>query len=310
MNARSCFLFLGLVLAACSHDWEERPGPRVETPIGEEQAESIDESVEQVAAPQAQTENGSSAKPMDLPPPRDPCSGPSDRVLRMLVVGNSQIYFFDLPKIISDLSASAPPSCPRIAAEGFTKGGQNLMRLWNEGDARGRMLEDVLRDGKYDVVVIAECIDLVELPPPRTQFVTYAKKMIDAARKVGARPVLYATPYVHKGDGWGFFEMAEPQIELGRAEDVTVATGGLAWVRVWRELPSLWLHHVDRSHPGPKGSLISAMVIYATVTGASPIGLPAPAIGCYRGMCPESPVADAGELSIFQRAAWEEARAR
>lgn len=239
----------------------------------------------------------------------DPCEGPPGRALRTLVVGNSQIYFFDLPKILSELSESARPSCPRIVAEGFTKGGQNLMRLWNGGDSQGRMLEDVLRGGSYDVVVIAECIDLVELPPPKSQFTTYAMKMIEAARAASARPVLYATPYVHKGDGAGFVEMAAPQIELGRAAHVTVAAGGLAWLRVWKELPSLWLHHIDRSHPGPNGSLVSAMVLYAAITGASPVGLPAPEIDCYRGMCPAEPVADSFELEIFQHAAWQEALA-
>src|SRR5690606_13108268 len=38
--------------------------------------------------------------------PGDPCAGPG-RELRTLIVGNSQIYFFDLPKILTDLSHRA-----------------------------------------------------------------------------------------------------------------------------------------------------------------------------------------------------------
>jgi hypothetical protein len=243
--------------------------------------------------------------------PPGACTGPAGRTIRTLIVGNSQIYFFDLPKILSDLSASAPPACPRIAAEGFTRGGQNLMRLWEGGDSEGRDLATTLRSGAYDVVVIAESIDLLELPHPYEQFVNYATTIIDAARAAGSRPILYATPYVDKPGHFGFVEMAEPQLALGAAESVAVATGGLAWLRVWAELPSVFLHHVDHSHPGPKGSVISAMVIYAVITGASPIGLTNdPPIACYRGMCPDSPVVTPEEAEVFQRAAWDEARAR
>ncbi len=242
--------------------------------------------------------------------PLGACAGPAGRTLRTLIVGNSQIYFFDLPKILSDISRTGPEACPRIAAEGFTRGGQNLKALWEGGDALGRDLATVLRDGRYDVVVISECIDLVELPPPKEQFVTYASLIIDAVRATGARPVLYASPYPSQPDHFGFVEMAVPQVELGRAKAVTVAAAGLAWLRVWKELPSIDLHHVDHAHPGPNGSLISAMVLYAAITGATPIGLTtSPPIDCYRGMCPPSPLVTPEEGAIFQRAAWEEAMA-
>lgn len=238
--------------------------------------------------------------------PLGACSGQAGRTLRTLMVGNSQIYYQNLPKLLSDLSESGPRSCPRIAAEPFTRGGQNLMRLWEEGDSQGRKLADVLAKTRYDVVVIAESIDLVELPPPKTQFVEYANIMIDAIRASGARPILYATPYSDQEGHTGFVEMAEPQLALGKERAVTVAAGGLAWLRVWKELPSVVLHHADHSHPGPKGSLVSAMVIYSAITRATPIGLTTePPIDCV-GPCPK--VTEI-EGAVFQNAAWEEAKA-
>ncbi len=249
--------------------------------------------------------------PPSPPPPLalGECAGPPGRTLKTLVVGNSQIYFFDLPKILSDLAASGPAACPRIEAHSFTRGGQNLKRLWEGGDSEGRDLPGVLASGKFDYVVIAECIDLVDLDPPYTQFVTYAKAMIEAVRASGAQPILYATPYVNKPKHFGFVEMAEPQLALGEEMGVTVAAGGLAWLRVWEKLPNVFLHHDDQSHPGPKGSLVSAMVIYAAITHATPIGLADPTIACYRGMCPESPLVTDEERAVFQTAAWDEARA-
>jgi hypothetical protein len=253
----------------------------------------------------------------DPPPHATPalgeCAGGEGVTLRTLVVGNSQIYFQNLPKLLTDLAQSAPPACPRIAAEPFTRGGQNLNRLWNGGDSSGRDLATVIREGGYDVVVISECIDIVELDPPYENFAKYANLIIDAARASGALPVLYATPYVRKSDRWGYREMAAPQIELGRARNVRVAAGGLAWLRVWNELPTVELHHPDAEHPGYKGSIVSAMVIYAVITRGTPIGLTkTPPIDCDTprpwptSSCP--PLTPA-EGDVFQRAAWAEALA-
>jgi hypothetical protein len=108
--------------------------------------------------------------------------------------------------------------------------------------------------------------------------------------------------------------MAEPQLALGQARGVQVATGGLAWLRVWKELPDLDLHHTDHAHSGYKGSLVSAMVIYDVVMHAR-----APAVDPREGgECAarpgDSPVpcpkVSPRELDVFERAAWEEASAR
>lgn len=237
------------------------------------------------------------------------CAGPAGKRLRTLFVGNSQIYYWDLPKLLSDISESAPAACPRIDAEGFTRGGQNLHRLWTDGDALGRNLATVIGDGRYDVVVVAESIDLVEPDKPPAEFPMYANLIIDAARASGAVPVLYATPYPDQEGHRNFVEMAAPQLALGKARSVAVAAGGLAWLRVWQELPEIDLHHTDNAHPGHKGSYISAMVIYAAITRATPIGLTSsPPFECRPPSCPPPPIT-AQEASIFQLAAWDEARA-
>lgn len=88
-------------------------------------------------------ESAPSARPLAL----GECAGPPGKRLRTLVVGNSQIYFWDLPKILSDLSESAPAECARIDAEAFTQSGQKLRHLWTNGDSMGRNLPAQIRDG-------------------------------------------------------------------------------------------------------------------------------------------------------------------
>ena len=58
-----------------------------------------------------------------------------------------------------------------------------------------------------------------------------------------------------------------------------VAPVGLAWESALKQQPQLALHLEDKSHPAPRGSYLAACVLYATVYGQSPEGLPARLLG-------------------------------
>jgi hypothetical protein len=224
--------------------------------------------------------------------------------IRVLFVGNSQIDFWDMSRMVSSLAESARPECPRIVGERYTLGGANLRDLWEQPHADGRTLPETIASGGYDVIVITESIDLAEFVPAPfpALFVDYATRMIEATRAAGAVPILYATPYVERPERSGFHAQADPQLELGAAMDVRVAAGGLAWLRVWDELPEVDLFYRDRQHPGFAGSYVSGLVLYAAITGASPIGLTrAPETSCEDGVC--AAISEA-EADVFQRAAW------
>ncbi len=241
-------------------------------------------------------------EPSDDPlPPATECGATDGATLRTLFVGNSQIYWADLPRIVEELAASAPESCARIDADSFTQGGANLRTLWENEVIDGRTLPAAIAEGGYQVVVITESIDLVELVPEPypAQFVDYATRIADAARDAGAMPIFYATPYVETPAHDRFREMADPQLSLGSDLGVHVAAGGLAWLRVWDEQPDLFLYADDHAHPGYRGSYISALVIYAAITGASPIGL-ATSPGCRDAAC----MLSNDEAALYQRAAW------
>lgn len=229
------------------------------------------------------------------------CQRSGGGAIRVLFVGNSQIDFWDLPLVVSSLSRSAPVDCPRIEGERFTIGGANLRDLWTAPDTLGRRLPELIASGNYDVVVLAESIDLVELRPPYPeQFVSVATEIAAAAREAGVLPLLYATPYVERPDRSGFREMADPQIALAEELGVPIAAGGLAWLRVWEERPEADLYFEDRQHPGLHGSYVSALVIWSAITGGSPIGLSAsPEARCEA----ECPTISAEQAALYQRAA-------
>jgi len=235
----------------------------------------------------------------DATPPLG-CDGPAGRTLDVLFVGNSQIDFWNMARLVSSLSQSAPASCPRIVGTKHTQGGANLRDLWDRTD-----LEAEIATGGYEVVVITESIDLADMRPPfPALFQDYARRIVAATRAAGAVPVFYATGYVERRERFGFREMADPQITLGAELGVDVATGGLAWLRAWERMPALDLYHSDRAHPGFVGSYLSALVIYATILDASPVGLTnMPRTDCTDGPCTPISAELAAEL---QAVAWEE----
>ncbi len=219
---------------------------------------------------------------------------------RVLYLGNSQLAVWDMPTLINSMANSALAPCPKIAGE-LVNGG-NLRELWLAGNAAAE-----IRSGKYDTVVLAESIDIVypgaEGYP--SAFETYATAFIELARSVGVEPVLYATPSVQNQNMvQDFTAMATPQKALARALNVKLASGGLAWLRAWREQPDLVLHASDAAHPGFVGSYLSSLVIFAAINDASPQGLTnAPVTDCNFGPCVPISTELAAQL---QRIAWEE----
>jgi hypothetical protein len=221
----------------------------------------------------------------------------------VLFIGNSQLDVGNLPKTVESLSQSAPASCARIVATKVTMGGGNLRDLWESG-----RVEPAILSARYDTIVIAESIDLVEPQDDGypAAFGDYARRMVDASRAVGARPILFATasaltPNVREQ----FLGMAQAQLELGGQLGVTVATGGLAWLRIWDQNPSVRLHDTDNAHPNYAGNVLSSLVVYAAILDVSPIGLidnPVSdciaATGCFN--LPRQLAA------AFQQAAWSE----
>ena len=62
---------------------------------------------------------------------------------------------------------------------------------------------------------------------------------------------------------------------LTREHGLTSAPVGRVWEKVLREHPEINLYQPDGSHPSPAGAYLAACVLYATVYGESPAGLPA-----------------------------------
>src|SRR5262245_62027095 len=90
-------------------------------------------------------------------------SGPTDpsekraadppKPLRVLFVGNSQVYFNDLPRIVEALAESAAADRPRVRADRAVAGGASLESHWNRGTGQGTA-RAMIAEGKWDYVIL------------------------------------------------------------------------------------------------------------------------------------------------------------
>ena len=218
------------------------------------------------------------------------------QTIRVLFVGNSQIFFNDLPRLIEALSESAPADRPRIQAGRALAGGASLAKHRNRGTDQGTARAKIAEE-KWDYVVLQ---DIYNVKPE--SFNEHARLFHELIREHGAQSLLFSTANVSSLYPKGFLDLHDMNVALGKELNVPVAAAGKAWLTYWGKNPSpeqrLALYDPDKGHPGKKGSYIYACTLYAALTGLSPIGL--------THRVPDQPedTVTAAEAKAFQEAAW------
>lgn len=191
--------------------------------------------------------------------------------LRVLFVGNSQMYTCDLPRMVQELAASAPADAPRLEVGRAILGGRGLQGYWEAGEEAGRP-RAMIATGRWQVVILQEAYDLWDEP-----FDDYVARFHNLVQASGARSLLFATASISDLFPEGFRKLNEPQLAWGRAHGVACAAAGYAWLDYLGAAPDrahlLDLYSADTKHPGPKGSYLYACLLYAHLTGKSPVGL-------------------------------------
>jgi len=224
--------------------------------------------------------------------------------LKVLFVGNSQMFSYDLPGMIKLMSESASASNPRIEPGKALVGGATLKRHW-ENTAKGSARERLAAE-KWDYVVLQELFN-----SEREPFEEYAIKFDEEIKKAGSKPILFATANVTEFYSAkfkypdSFKKLNDMQVDLGRKRGIPVAAAGYAWMKYLGPNPTekqmLDLYHQDKGHPGAKGTYIYACLLYAVITQKTPEGLVSEFPNIKGGiMIPKD------EATKMQKAAWEQ----
>ena len=99
-----------------------------------------------------------------------------------------------------------------------------------------------------------------------------ARLLVQASRGQQALPVLFPEwPRRGVDETARIYDL---HVSIAQAEPACVAPIGQAWDLALQRHPGLGLHEADGNHAAVPGAYLTALVLYATLTGGSPLGLP------------------------------------
>ena len=192
--------------------------------------------------------------------------------LRVLFVGNSYTYYNNLPELVAGLAASQGV---KMEVRMIARGGATLDQIWELDE-----VHNVLRDGKWDFVVLQEhsqlgtiLVDGVQQLNEPEGFWDSIRMYENEIRRIRSKAVLYLTwarksnPGQQVGLNYAYMTIAQ---ELG----LQVAPVGMAWAKVRDLEPEMALHLGDGSHPTAIGSYLAACVLVDTLLGKRLTGMP------------------------------------
>lgn len=185
--------------------------------------------------------------------------------IRVLFVGNSFTYFYNLPQLVA---AMAESQGKEVITRQSTVGGSNLGQHWRK--ERGTRTMDLLVTENWDFVVFnnhsTSPID------KQDEFDEYGRKFAELVKSKGAQPVFMQT--------WAYKSNPMMQTQITAAYDkLAIETGSLLvpaglliqQVRQWRPDMDMFF---DDKHPSSNATYLLGLAFYRFFTNDSLDGIP------------------------------------
>jgi hypothetical protein len=126
-------------------------------------------------------------------------------------------------------------------------------------------------DKLFDVAIMMDCSQCPIHPTLKTVFTEYAKKDSDIVRAKGAKPLLFMSwAYADKPEMTA--QLAEAYTIAGNENNALVIPAGLAFAKAVSKQPEVNLYAIDKRHPSAAGTYLASCVVFAALTGRSPVG--------------------------------------
>ncbi len=213
------------------------------------------------------------------------------RIQRVLFVGSSHTIRGNVPALVEQIAASAPPERVRIVAGERTRMGTGMRGHWNDGLAHDTA-RGWIAAGGWDTVVVETFYRT-----SREDLLAFGSGYLEEVRRSGARLLIYETPVAKAIEYPAAYETHHrTNVWLGVQLGSSVAPCVKAWMGVLGEQPeqrALEQLYADWIHASARGAYLSACCLYATLSGESPVGLWAP-----------PGLLSADEVLAYQRSAW------
>ncbi|XCP84949.1 DUF4886 domain-containing protein [Roseburia hominis] len=185
--------------------------------------------------------------------------------MRILMLGNSFIYYNDLPAVLAELTGAEVSS--------HTRGGARLAEQINPETEMGVKTLRALAEEQWDYVVLQEMSNAPATT--KDKFLQSAKVLCEKIRENGATPVFYATWAYKKGsDKMNSMEFSYDEMyqlmydayhEAAEQNAALIADVGKAFYEKAEEIE---LYNEDGFHPSVNGTRLAAEVIARTIMGA------------------------------------------
>ncbi len=193
-----------------------------------------------------------------------------DRPVRdVLIIGNSRVYYNDIPFMIRDI-ADAAGDAVHWEVTTLAKPGATFESHWSDPEVHALLAR------KWDLVILQAESGAQFGDENNQRFHRFGQRLVQEARGHGS-PVAVVVGWVygkHFFEGYpGARERMQGQIQTQHirfAEDnlVDLINVGRAWAEIESRCPTLSLT-VDDNHPSFIGSSIEAMAIYRYLSGGS-----------------------------------------
>lgn len=192
-------------------------------------------------------------------PPPPPAVGDG---MRLLFVGNSLTYTWNVPQLVRQLAVAAGKPAPIVVAR--TAGDYALEDHWADG-----LVQKDLRDGAYDVMILQQGPSTLESSGENlTQWVrTFAV----AAAVAGTRVGVYA---ISAPMGANFEAGVEHYRIAAEVSGTALYPSSQAWLMAWGLNEAMPLYGGDKFHPSRHGATLNAMVIAAIIFAIDPATMP------------------------------------
>lgn len=192
-------------------------------------------------------------------------SGPPRPGRRILFIGNSLTYVNSLPLVVeamADSAGVAPLSVETVAFPNYSL---------SDHVVDGSAIAAIDRGG-WELVVLQQGSSALDAS--RVELRQFTRFLSDRIRGVNARPALYMV-WPSEARQFDFDRVIESYRLAAEDVDGLLFPVGTAWVETWKRDPAMPLYAGDGLHPSAYGTYLAAAVMYATLYGKSPIGLPA-----------------------------------
>ncbi len=192
-------------------------------------------------------------------------SGPSPVTadISLLFMGNSHTSFNDLTKMVADMVRAGKPGMTVASVEAPGWG-------FLEDRVHDAPTMELLRSQNWSFVILQ-----AQKYSSSGQFeysTEEAKELIRVSRAQHAVPVMFPEwPRKNVDETQRIFDL---HVSIAQAEPACVAPIPQAWDLALARDPTLTLHDADGNHSAPAGAFLAALVLYATITGQSPLNLP------------------------------------